>query len=384
MVFGSRRIISGVVGSLAACLLIVGLANGQAGQASQATRQPMAEEVFKKVDILKGIPVDEFMDTMGMFSAALSLNCIDCHVPESVGGWEKFADETPLKVTTRRMLNMVNTINRENFSGVKVVTCYTCHRGDMKPKGLPNLAAQYATPVEDANEVIMVNIPSGPTVDQVFEKYIQALGGAQRLAGLTSYSAKGSYIGFETEQTKVPMEIYAKAPAQRAMIVKMAVGDNLRIFDGTTSWIAASDKPIPLYTPSGGNFEGAKLDAILMFPAQLKAAFSNWRVTASTIDDKLVRVLQGTNPRQAPVNFYFDASTGLLVRQLRLMDTAVGRVPTQVDYSNYREVAGVKIPFKWIVTWTNGQGTAELSDVQANPTIPATRFAKPAPAPAAK
>jgi outer membrane lipoprotein-sorting protein len=282
------------------------------------------------------------------------------------------------------MLNMVNTINRENFSGVKVVTCYTCHRGDMKPKGLPNLAAQYATPVEDANEVIMVNIPSGPTVDQVFEKYIQALGGAQRLAALTSYSAKGSYIGFETEQTKVPMEIYAKAPAQRAMIVKMAVGDNLRIFDGTTSWIAASDKPIPLYTPSGGNFEGAKLDALLMFPAQLKAAFSNWRVTASTIDDKLVRVLQGTNPRQAPVNFYFDASTGLLVRQLRLMDTAVGRVPTQVDYSNYREVAGVKIPFKWIVTWTNGQGTAELSDVQANPTIPATRFAKPAPAPAAK
>jgi photosynthetic reaction center cytochrome c subunit len=384
MLFGSRRIISGVVGSLAVCLLIVGLANGQAGQASQATRQPMAEEVFKKVDILKGIPVDEFMDTMGMFSAALSLNCIDCHVPESVGGWEKFADETPLKVTTRRMLNMVNTINRENFSGVKVVTCYTCHRGDMKPKGLPNLAAQYATPVEDANEVIMVNIPSGPTVDQVFEKYIQALGGAQRLAALTSYSAKGSYIGFETEQTKVPMEIYAKAPAQRAMIVKMAVGDNLRIFDGTTSWIAASDKPIPLYTPSGGNFEGAKLDAILMFPAQLKAAFSNWRVTASTIDDKLVRVLQGTNPRQAPVNFYFDASTGLLVRQLRLMDTAVGRVPTQVDYSNYREVAGVKIPFKWIVTWTNGQGTAELSDVQANPTIPATRFAKPAPAPAAK
>ena len=113
MIFGSRRIISGVVGSLAACLLIGGLANGQAGQASQATRQPMAEEVFKKVDILKGIPVDEFMDTMGMFSAALSLNCIDCHVPESVGGWEKFADETPLKVTTRmsRMKSLVSGVS---------------------------------------------------------------------------------------------------------------------------------------------------------------------------------------------------------------------------------------------------------------------------------
>ena len=143
MKVGSRRII-GVVGSLAACLLFVALANGQAGQGAQATRTPMAEEVFKKVDILKGIPVDEFMDTMGMFSAALSLNCIDCHVPESVGSWEKFADETPLKVTTRRMLTMVNDINKNNFSGVRSVTCYTCHRGDMRPKILPNLAAQYA------------------------------------------------------------------------------------------------------------------------------------------------------------------------------------------------------------------------------------------------
>ena len=114
MKFGSRRIIPGVLGSLMACLLVVGLAKGQAtpqrgqaapqrgqaapaapaqrGQAATAQRPPMAEEVFKKVDVLKGIPVDEFMDTMGMFSAALTLNCIDCHVPESVGGWDRFAD----------------------------------------------------------------------------------------------------------------------------------------------------------------------------------------------------------------------------------------------------------------------------------------------------
>ena len=384
MKFGSRQIIPGVVGTTVACLLVVGLANGQAGQPAQAQRPPMAEQVFKKVDVLKGIPVDEFMDTMGMFSAALSLNCIDCHVPESVGSWEKFADETPLKVTTRRMLNMVNDLNKNNFSGVRSVTCYTCHRGDMRPRILPNLAAQYASPVEDANEVVITNIPGGPTVDQIFDKYIQALGGAQRLAALTSYSGRGTYIGFETEQTVVPMEIYAQAPSKRAMVVHMAVGDNSRIFDGTNAWIAASDKPLPLYSPSGGNLEGAKLDGILMFPAQLKGAFANWRASATGIDDKLVRVLQGSNPRQPPVNFYFDGTTGLLVRVFRLVDTAVGRVPTQIDYSDYREVAGVKIPFKWIVTWTNGQATATLNAVAANATIPATRFARPAPAPAPK
>jgi outer membrane lipoprotein-sorting protein len=384
MVFQSRRVIAGVVGSSIACLLLVGLAKGQAAQTGQAQRQPMAEEVFKKVDVLKGIPVDEFMDTMGMFSAALTLNCIDCHVPESVGGWEKFADETPLKVKARQMVTMVNAINRDNFRGVRAITCYTCHRGDLLPRTLPNLAAQYAAPVEDANDVVIVNIPNGPTVDQVFDKYIQALGGAQRLNALTSYSGKGTYIGFETEQTQVPMEIYAKAPSQRAMVVKMAVGDNLRVFNGTTAWIAASDKPLPLYTPSGGNFEGAKLDGILMFPSQLKAAFANWRVSATGIDNKLVRVVQGTNPRQPPVNFYFDGQSGLLVRVLRYMDTAVGRVPTQIDYSDYRDVAGAKIPFKWIVTWTNGQSTSQLTEVQANPNIPASRFAQPPPAPKPK
>ena len=110
----------------------------------------MAEEVFKKVDILKGIPVDEFMDTMGMFSAALSLNCIDCHVPESVGSWGKFADETPLKVTTRKMLTMVHAINQQyfgvtDFSQVKV-TCFTCHRGSAHPLKTPPAETPAATP----------------------------------------------------------------------------------------------------------------------------------------------------------------------------------------------------------------------------------------------
>lgn len=381
---GSRRMFVGVVSVLLVCLLSVALASGQGARGGQTERQPMAEEVFKNVEILKGIPVDEFMDTMGMFSAALSLNCIDCHVPESVGTWDRFADETPLKRTTRRMLNMVNTINRENFSGVRTVTCYTCHRGDMRPKIVPNLAAQYTTPVEDPNEVVVVPIPGGPTVDQVFDKYIQALGGAQRLASLTSYAAKGTYIGFETEQTVVPMELYAKAPAQRAMIVRMAVGNSVRVFDGRNAWIAASDKPLPLMSPTGGNLEGARIEAILSFPAQLKQAFNSWRVSATGIDDKEVIVLQGSNPRLPPVNFYFDASTGLLVRVLRLVDTAVGRVPTQVDYSDYREVAGVKIPFRWTVTWTNGQGTTTLTEVQPNVAIDASRFARPAPAAAPK
>jgi photosynthetic reaction center cytochrome c subunit len=376
-----RRLGMIVTGAVtAACLLgsVLALA-----QAPQTPKPQMSEEAFKNVQVLKGIPVDEFMDTMGMFSAALSLNCIDCHVPESVGTWDKFADDTPLKQTARRMVTMVNTINKEHFRGVRSVSCYTCHNGNLQPRVIPNLAAQYATPVEDPNDTNIHAVPGGPTVDQVFEKYIQAAGGRQRLANLTSFTAKGTFIGFETEQTKVGVDIFAKAPGQRTTIVHTNIGDSVRVFDGRAAWIAAPDKPLPLMTLSGGNLDGAKIDAIVAFPAQIKEAFSQWRVGATGIDDKEVRVVQGTNPRQPPVNFYFDES-GLLVRVVRFVDTAVGRVPTQTDYSDYREVAGVKMPFKWIATWTDGQATTELSEVQPNTAIEASRFARPAPAPRPK
>ena len=354
---------------------------GAAGQAQQP-RPQMAEEVFKNVQLLKGIPVDEFMDTMGMFASSLSLNCIDCHVAESVDTWDKFADDTQLKRITRTMMQMVTAINKDQFKGVRAVTCYTCHHGDLRPKIVPSLVVQYSAPAEDPNEV---EIPPGAkgNPDDVFNKYIQALGGAQRLGALTSFSAKGTFVGFETEQTKVSMELLAKSPGLRNMVVHTRIGDSTRVFDGRSAWIAAPDRPVGLLALTGGNLEGAKIEALVSFPAQLKQAFAAWRVGSTSIDDKDVTVLQGTNPRQPPVNFYFDQA-GLLVRVVRLVDTAVGRVPTQVEYSDYRAVAGVKMPFKWTTTWTDGQATAELTEVQPNVSIDTAKFARPAPAPRPK
>jgi hypothetical protein len=342
------------------------------------TQTPMAEDVFKNVRVLKGIPVDEFMDTMGMFAASLSFNCVDCHTLRSVGSWDNFADDTPLKQTTRKMMLMVNALNKDNFGGVRSVTCYTCHRGDLRPKMVPDLAAQYAAYVENANEPTLLPASTGPSVDQVFNKYLQALGGPQRVAALTSFTGKGTFIGFETEQEKVPVDVFAKAPNQRAIVVHTVLGDSARVFDGRAAWIASPDRPVGLLTLTGGNLEGARIDGAVAFPAQLKGTFNQWRVGATSIDDKEVQVLQGSNPRQPPVNFYFDQS-GLLIRIVRYADTAVGRVPTQIDYRDYRDVAGVKMPFKWITTWTDGQATTELSEIQANTAIPASRFARPAP-----
>ena len=168
---GLRRTILGAIRTAALCLLGVVIANGQAGQRQ---RPQMAEDVFKNVQILKGIPLDEFMDTMGMFSASTGMNCTDCHISDSTTTWEKFAKDTPLKQTARKMTLMVNAINKDNFNGVRSVTCYTCHQGGRSPNVVPSLLVQYGTPVEDPNQITIVPNTGGPSAEQVFEKYIQA------------------------------------------------------------------------------------------------------------------------------------------------------------------------------------------------------------------
>jgi hypothetical protein len=129
---------------------------------------------------------------------------------------------------------------------------------------------------------------------------------------------------------------------------------------------------------SGGNLEAARLEAKVSFPAGLRQAFSRWQVSSTAIDGRTMRLLQGSNEGQLPVNFYFEES-GLLARIVRWNRTATGTVPMQFDYSDYRDVAGVKIPFRTVLTWTDGRNITMLNEVMPNARIDASRFARPAP-----
>jgi len=358
-------------------------------QAVPAQKPLMSEDVFKNVQVLRGIPVKEFMGTMGFFAASLSLNCTDCHVSESGSDWARYADDTPLKQTARRMVLMMNAINRANFAGAhgggREVTCYTCHRGNQRPEVTPSLTEQYGTPApaDPDRAEILEQAPVGLSADQILDRYIQALGGAQRLANLTSFIAKGTYAGFDTDFEKVPLEVFAKAPGQRTVIAHSSNGDLTTTYDGRDAWLAApaTNAPVPLLSLTGGDLDAAKIDAELSFPARIKQELSKWRVgfPATTIDDKAVQIVEGTTAGGVPVKLYFDKQSGLLVRQVRYANTLVGIIPTRVEYSDYREVSGVKMPFHWVVTWTDGQATIELTDVQPNVPVDAAKFAQPEP-----
>src|SRR5438034_9463081 len=119
---GLKSFASALCASLCLCVFVVHIAIAQ-----NAQRPPMAEEVFKNIQVLKGIPVDEFMSTMGLFSAALGMSCEDCHAANDAK-WENYALDTSVrKRTARRMIVMMSAINRDHFGGRQMVTCYSCH-----------------------------------------------------------------------------------------------------------------------------------------------------------------------------------------------------------------------------------------------------------------
>jgi len=348
-----------------------------AGQAQPAVRAPMAEEVFTNVRVLRGIPVDEFMGTMGFFSASLGMSCEECHGASDTT-WENYArDVSPKKATARRMIQMMTSINQTSFGGRAVVTCYTCHRGGAKPKVTPSLALLYGATTTDEIDDVVPPAKDGPSIDQILGKYIQAMGGEQRVAAMTSVVAKGSSAGYGPEGTR-PIEIVAKAPNQRTMILHTLDGDSTTAYDGRVGWSAVPHKPVPVLALAGSELDGVRLDAELMFPARIKDALTGWRVGSSgDVDGKPMQIVQGSRPGGVLATFYFDSESGLLTRLVRYANSRVGRLPTQVDYSDYRDVNGIKVPFHLKITWLDGQEDVTLTDVQLNVPVEAARFGKP-------
>jgi hypothetical protein len=336
----------------------------------------VSEQYFKNIQLLKGMPVDTFFDAMGMFAASMGNDCTFCHVKEAGFRREAFAEATPRIQRARQMIVMTQALNKQNFGGRPRVTCFTCHRGDYQPVDTPSFLIQYGVPLDDPNTI---NFPTeeGVSADQVFDRYLTAIGGKAALAKVTSFVARGTYAGFDTGMEEMPVEIYARAPNQRTWIVKLPERDSNRVFDGVNGWLVGPDIPVPIMTLASGNLDRARIEATLAFPAGIMQLYPQWRVGKTSIGDRDVTIVQGTKPGLLPVNLYFDDESGLLVRVVRWNETTVGPVPTEIDYGDYRAVAGILMPFTWTATQTYMQMTITLGDVAANVPVDASRFARP-------
>jgi photosynthetic reaction center cytochrome c subunit len=381
---GKKLNVSGAALAAAAMMTAVVLAGvGLVGPASAqvATKQKTAGETFKNVTTpaLKGLTVDDFMGAMGVISADLGLDCADCH-PGAGSDKANFVIDTPQKITARKMINMVGAINQANFNGVQNVTCWTCHHGKETPANTITLDKLYGSPNDERDDFVAQQ-PGEPKGAEVLDKYIAALGGAQKLATLKSFIATGTSVGYEGLGGGGSFQIFAKAPDQRSTVIVFKDhperGDTHRVYDGKVGWNKTPRNAVPEYQLSGSELDGVRVDALLSFPGSIKTALTGLRTATADIGDRDVEVVQGSGPNGVLVTLYFDKKTNLLVREVRFSKSPVGRIPTQVDYTDYRDVGGIKFPFQYTFSWLDGRDVFKINDVKVNVPIDAAVFAKP-------
>ena len=324
-----------------------------------------AGQAFKNIQVLVDAPADQVMPTMQLIAASLGVECQFCHVEGKMD-----SDDKPAKKTARRMIAMTLALNKDNFNNRKEVTCYTCHRGNHDPVGTPPVAASDAGP-EHSPEAEGASSPA-PAAEQILAKYVAALGGAESIQKISSRVEKGKIVfgGHES-----PIEVFAKAPGKRMSVTHMRNGESITAFDGHSGWLGMTG--LPAHDMTGQEADAARIDADFYFATHLKEIFTGFRVgRPDQIDGRPVYVVSATRPDLPPVRLYFDQSNGLLVRLVRYTDTPVGRSPTQIDYADYRDLDGVKVPFRWTLARVNGSFTIEIKEVQQNVSIDDARFAK--------
>ena len=342
--------------------------------AAQNAPPKTTDQAFKNIQILKAIPAEQLIPTMQFITASLGVECEYCHVE---GAFDK--DDKKPKQTARRMMEMMFAIDKGSFEGHRAVTCYTCHRGNARPVAIPVIAT--GAEMGRSSEPPKVAAPedqgtnSAAIVDPILEKYIAALGGAASLQKVTSRVQKGSA---DLAGKQFPIEVYAQAPDRRVSVMHMPNGDSITAYNGTLGWLSVPGRPTQWMSPSDA--DASQLDADLSLPVHMKQIFSDLRVmTPEKIDGRDVDVLQGLRPDKPLVKFYFDRQSGLLVRLVRYTDTALGLNPTQIDYADYRDSGGVRIPYRWTVARPRGRFTIQVESVQQNVAIDERKFAPPAP-----
>lgn len=347
----------------------------RAAQAPQPAGQKTAVQVFKNIQVLKDIPADQLIPSMQFITSSLGVECDFCHVE---GAFDK--DDKETKKTARKMMEMMITIDRENFEGHKVVTCNTCHRGSPHPQGVPIITAEAREPVstEAMEKEHEQHEQKLPPPDPVLDAYVKALGGDAAIAKLKSVTEKASMA---MGPRSVSVDIYEETPDRRISFAHMPGGnDSVTAYNGSQGWLTFPKRPVRVM--NADEQYAARLDAQFLLPSDPRKDFAELKsAPPDTIDGKPVNVVLGINPGQPPVKLYFDKDSGLLLRMMRYANTPLGENPTQVDIADYREENGTKLPFEWTIARPFGRFTMKVDSVQVNTPIPAEKWEKPAATP---
>ncbi|MGA8038403.1 MAG: c-type cytochrome [Candidatus Acidiferrales bacterium] len=364
-------------------------AAGSSPAAASPTQSPngapqTAAQRFKNIQVLKDIPADQLIPSMQFVAASLGVDCEFCHVEHA-----NDKDDKKPKLIARKMMTMMMQINADNFKGEREVTCYSCHRGSIHPIATPILSAHApARPgtgsggPSGAPSATVSATSELPSAQSILEKYLAAAGGATAIEAVKTRKQSG-YLHIddqiEPESQKFPITIYSEGPDKRVSSTHMGTNDSITAYNGKVGWLTT---PVGVRPMNAQETQAASIDAQLYFPVRLPQLYQDFKVEpGEVIDGKQTYLVLANGKDQPPLSLYFDQDSGLLVRQLRYTETALGRLPTQIDYADYREDGDVTIPYRWTLARVNGRFTIEIELVKENLPIDENVFVMPPPTP---
>lgn len=329
---------------------------------AQTNSPQTAGQKFKNIKVLNDMPADQLGKVMNIFSASLAVDCNFCHVE---GDFSK--DDKKEKSTAREMIKMTLALDKEYFRGRPEVSCNTCHSGHEHPQSIPNLDAVAAHDQRPPQPDVK------PTTDQIVDKYLAALGGTAQLAKITSRYIKAKRI--ERDGTTVePEEVWLHANKYLAATTydKFVVREK---FDGTKAEKFSNSEAITLRSDDA---EQIKREAELFSPANIKTIYPKMEFrTVDKINGRDVYLVSATTADGLRERLAFDVQTGLLVRRSASTPTIFGNFVYQVDYSDYKDFGGVKMPAKIRYAMPNRSWTRQVITVRTNTSLSDTVFNSP-------
>jgi hypothetical protein len=376
-----RRTTLGLSGIALALSLLLFAANWKT-EAQQRGEQ-LAEQRYKNIQVLKGMPESQVVPVMQFMASSLGVNCAHCHVNNN-GNWEFEKDDKQAKQTARRMIQMtfdINKGNRDVFGGA-AVSCYTCHRGSTEPVNIPRLPIPASALTGGGASAKPATAESLPTAAQVVDKYLQAIGGRAAADRIRTRVMKGSFIGADGKP--MPFEVHLQAPDKALVIITNPQGAVTQAMSGDKGWIKTPKETRELRPNEISRFRGIAQTFDIV---QVKEAAASMKVEGrEKVGDRDAFVLLSPVDERRTQRFYFDAQTGLLLRVVTYMNTSLGAIPSQVDFEDYRDVEGVKLPFTVRQTSVDARNdsTRKFDEVKANVPANDAEFNQPASTPPAQ
>ena len=347
--------------------------------AAQSADQKM-EDVFENITHLRGLRADQLIPTMVYFEAALGVGCGYCHEGNNT---QRDLDDNPKKDIAREMIDMVTAIN-ENFEGEQAVTCFTCHNGRAEPIGTPNVTGE-SLPValgEDYIATLPAEAPE-PTISagQVLDKYLAAFGGMAAFQKVPSLTATGTVTQLRTGRPFPgnQIEITSKVPGMQVIATQAGQNQNLAAYNANDAWSKAGNNNAAASDLRAALADAMKLEDVFNLPVQLKQLLIDPQIgRPEVIKGREMHVVTGHTENLPRVDAYFEKENGMLARLVYFIETPVGSYPTQIEYRDYRDVEGRKVPYSWVISHVrNREYTWAMRQVRAADVDDAT-FARPA------